>query len=124
MADINSVARGFADFYYQTFDADRRNLKALYRNHSMLTFEGQQVLGADAIVEKLTALPFTRVQHRISTLDAQPGHPDSGAVVIAITGQLLVDEEQNPQQFSQIFTLYPEGGTYWVYNDIFRLNYG
>lgn len=34
-----------------------------------------------------------------------------------------VDEEQNPQMFSQTFQLVPEGGSYWVFNDIFRLNY-
>jgi hypothetical protein len=26
--------------------------------------------------------------------------------------------------FSQVFQLMPEGGSYYVFNDIFRLNYG
>ncbi|KAJ1984013.1 Nuclear transport factor 2 [Dimargaris verticillata] len=124
MADINTVAQQFADFYYKTFDSDRKNLVPLYREHSMLTFEGQQTLGANSIVEKLVAMPFQRVQHVVSTIDAQPSHPSLGSIVINITGKLLVDDEQNPQQFSQTFHLYPENGSYWVYNDIFRLNYG
>jgi hypothetical protein len=35
-----------------------------------------------------------------------------------------VDEEQNPQQFSQAFQLIQDGNSYFVFNDVFRLNYG
>lgn len=94
----------------------------LYRNESMLTFETSQLQGAKDIVEKLVSLPFARVQHRITTLDAQPASP-SGDVLVMITGDLLIDEEQNPQRFSQVFHLIPEGSSYYVFNDIFRLNY-
>ncbi|KAI8875697.1 nuclear transport factor 2 [Backusella circina FSU 941] len=123
MADINSVAKAFTDFYYQTFDATRQQLTPLYREQSMLTFEGQQFVGASNIVEKLVSLPFQKVQHRVSTTDAQPGAPGSGAIIVAVTGALLIDEEQNPQMFSQTFHLIPENNSYWVYNDIFRLCY-
>ncbi len=55
---------------------------------------------------------------------------------------IQVDGGENPMQFSQVFHLIPEGGSYYVYvhpttivllrltrrglrfNDIFRLNYG
>ena len=30
MADINMIAKQFADFYYATFDTDRANLANLY----------------------------------------------------------------------------------------------
>lgn len=91
---------------------------------SMLTFEGQQFQGSQRIVEKLQALPFQRVQHRVTTIDAQPSNPQSGPLLVTVTGCLLVDEEQNPQQFSQTFQLVPEGSNYFIFNDIFRLNYG
>jgi hypothetical protein len=70
----------------------------------MLTWEGSQFLGSTSILEKLTvsdlpflgsttyivqALPFTKVQHRIVTLDAQP-LPITGGMSILITGELLV----------------------------------
>lgn len=89
----------------------------------MLTFESSQVQGAKDIVEKLTSLPFQKVQHKITTLDAQPASPN-GDVLVLVTGVLLVDEESNPQQYSQVFHLIPEGSSYYVFNDIFRLNYG
>ena len=94
----------------------------LYRDHSMLTFETSQVQGAKDIAEKLVSLPFQKVAHRISTLDAQPGSP-AGDILVMVTGELLIDEEQNAQRYSQVFHLIPEGNSYYVFNDIFRLNY-
>lgn len=88
----------------------------------MLSFENTQVLGSADIIEKLVSLPFQKVAHRISTLDAQPASPN-GDILVMVTGELLIDEEQNAQRYSQVFHLIPEGSNYFVYNDIFRLNY-
>ncbi|CEP23726.1 Nuclear transport factor 2 Short=NTF-2 [Cyberlindnera jadinii] len=107
----------------EIFDSDRSQLGNLYRDQSMLTFETSQVQGAKDIVEKLTSLPFQKVGHRITTLDAQPASPN-GDVLVMVTGELLIDEEQNPQRYSQVFHLIPDGASYYVFNDIFRLNYG
>ncbi|KAI9477904.1 MAG: hypothetical protein EXX96DRAFT_568645 [Benjaminiella poitrasii] len=123
MANITEVAKAFTDFYYQTFDTSRQQLVPLYRPQSMLTFEGQQFTGVQDVVEKLVSLPFQKVRHQVSTVDAQPGNPNGDTIIVSVTGALLVDDEQNPQMFSQTFHLVPEGGSYWVFNDIFRLNY-
>ncbi|SHO76507.1 Nuclear envelope protein [Malassezia sympodialis ATCC 42132] len=120
---MEQVAQQFTDFYYSTFDADRSQLGSLYRPHSMLTFEGSQIQGAQGIVEKLVSLPFQKVQHKVDTRDAQPTG-DGQSLVVLVTGMLLVDDGQNPLKFSQSFTLVPEGGSFYVFNDIFRLNYG
>jgi hypothetical protein len=37
---------------------------------------------------------------------------------------LQVDEEQRPMSYSQTFQLLPEGGSYYIFNDIFKLVYG
>ncbi|KAI0263710.1 nuclear transport factor 2 [Gloeopeniophorella convolvens] len=124
MADINAIAKQFTDFYYTTFDSDRAQLAPLYRDHSMLTFEGTPFQGAAAIVEKLTTLPFQRVQHKVTTFDAQPSSQTVASLIVSVTGLLLVDDGENPLQFSQVFQLIPDGGSYYVFNDIFRLNYG
>ncbi|PPQ65321.1 hypothetical protein CVT24_011448 [Panaeolus cyanescens] len=123
MADFNAVAKQFVDFYYQTFNADRSTLQALYRDNSMLTWEGTPILGKGNIIEKLVTLPFTKVTHKIVTLDAQPSVAE-GSLLVSVTGILVVDDSPNPLQFSQIFQLLPESGSYYVFNDIFRLNYG
>ncbi|KAL1860476.1 hypothetical protein VTK73DRAFT_7307 [Phialemonium thermophilum] len=124
MASYEDVAKQFVEFYYNTFDTDRKTLAPLYREHSMLTFESQSVLGAAPIVEKLASLPFQKVKHQVATLDAQPSANEG--VFILVTGQLLVDEEQRPMSYSQAFQLFkdPASGAYFVYNDIFKLVYG
>jgi len=123
MADFNSIAQQFVQFYYQTFDQSRENLAALYRDNSMLTFENAAVLGVASIIEKLQGLPFQKVRHQVATLDAQPSN-ESGGILVLVTGALLVDEEQKPMSYSQAFQILPDGqGSYFVFNDVFRLVY-
>ncbi|SPN97438.1 related to nuclear transport factor 2 (ntf-2) [Cephalotrichum gorgonifer] len=88
----------------------------------MLTFESASVLGINNIVEKLAGLPFQQVKHQVSTLDAQPS-PNDG-ILILVTGQLLVDEEQRPMNYCQTFQLFQDATGYFVYNDVFKLVYG
>ncbi|KAK2591664.1 Nuclear transport factor 2 [Conoideocrella luteorostrata] len=123
-SNFEDVAKQFIEFYYNTFDTDRKNLSSLYRENSMLTFESASSLGVNNIVEKLAGLPFQKVKHQVSTLDAQPSN-DTGGIIILVTGQLLVDEEQRPMNFSQSFQLSRDpAGQYFVYNDIFKLVFG
>ncbi|KAJ7158946.1 nuclear transport factor 2 [Mycena filopes] len=123
MADPAAVATQFVDFYYNTFDSDRSGLAALYRDNSMLSFEGSQIAGAPAIAEKLVNLPFQKVQHKVTTRDAQPSSGTVASILVSVTGLLVVDDSPNPLQFSQVFHLIPDGASYYVFNDIFRLNY-
>ena len=37
-----------------------------------MTFEGAQFQGKAPIMEKLASLPFQKVQHQVTTMDAQP----------------------------------------------------
>ncbi|KAG1397373.1 hypothetical protein G6F60_009047 [Rhizopus arrhizus] len=122
MDHIGSVAKSFVEYYYSTFDTNRAALTSLYREESMLTFEGQQFRGTASIIEKLTTLPFQKVSHNVNTLDAQPGSPSTGSIIVTVTGHLTVDDSPNPLMFCQAFHLVPAGSTYWIFNDIFRLN--
>ncbi|KIW33752.1 uncharacterized protein PV07_00576 [Cladophialophora immunda] len=114
----------------------------------MLTFEKDPFLGTQSILEKLTVrrpggiwltihynirgpltkrrilqnLPFQKVQHRVDTTDAQPSN-EQGGILVMVTGALLVDDQQHPMSYVQTFNLHPEGGSYFVFNDIFRLVY-
>ncbi|PVV00481.1 hypothetical protein BB560_005136 [Smittium megazygosporum] len=80
-------------------------------------------MGAASIAEKLGSLPFQKVLHKVTTYDVQPSNAQGSSILVLVTGQLLIDEERNPQQFSQCFNLSNEGGSWFVQNDIFRLNY-
>ncbi|KHO01693.1 Nuclear transport factor 2 [Metarhizium album ARSEF 1941] len=122
--NYEDIAKQFIEIYYNTFDSERKNLATLYRDNSMLTFESASSLGANSIVEKLASLHFQKVKHQVSTLDAQPSNSDGG-IIILVTGQLLVDEEQRPMNYTQAFQLSRDAaGQYYVYNDIFKLVYG
>ncbi|KAG8983485.1 Nuclear transport factor 2 [Tulasnella sp. JGI-2019a] len=120
MAD--EIAKQFVQYYYATFDQNRASLAPLYRPNSALTWEKDQFKGHEAIVEKLTSLP-SGVVHQVSTLDAQPSNETVASILVMVTGALVIDDNQ-PMQFSQTFHLLPDGGSYYIFNDIFRLNLG
>lgn len=70
----------------------------------MLTFEGTQHQGVEGIVEKLTALPFQKVEHKVATRDCQPTG-DGNSLVVSVTGALVVDDSPQPLNFSQVSRL-------------------
>ncbi|KAI1208171.1 nuclear transport factor 2 [Annulohypoxylon truncatum] len=126
-ANLEEVATLFVQYYYNQFDQDRSGLATLYRDGSMLTFESSSFKGTPSIIEKLQALPFQQIKHQVATMDPQPGvSPDH--IMVLVTGQLLVDEEQRPMSYTQSFYLVPEHingqAQYYVHNDIFKLVYG
>ncbi|TKW17173.1 hypothetical protein SEVIR_5G348800v4 [Setaria viridis] len=121
----DAVARAFVEYYYNTFDASRGALAALYGHTSMLSFEGHAVAGAEAIGRKLAQLPFDQCRHSICTVDCQPSPSFPGSILVFVSGNLQLAGEEHQLRFSQMFQLVPnEQGSFFVQNDIFRLNYG
>eukprot|EP00124_Ichthyophonus_hoferi_P001513 Ihof_evm12s80 gene=Ihof_evmTU12s80 len=86
--DFKTIGSQFTGFYYPTFASNRPGLQPLYQAQSMLTWEGQEFVGNQAIMEKLTSLQFGQVQHSITSTDIQPG-PDGSSVLITVIGQLV-----------------------------------
>lgn len=73
MADnFVEIAKQFCEFYYQQFDADRKQLGPLYRDQSMLTYESSSVQGVSAIVEKLSVRPPRYLTYEPSVLGRPP----------------------------------------------------
>jgi len=119
MSDPQAVGTEFVKFYYQSFDSNRASLDALYTDSSLLTFEGAQISGKQAIMEKLVGLPMQKVAHQVETMDVQPS---PSGLLVYVTGALMVDDSPAPMKFSQVFHLLPNGqGSYFVQNDLFRL---
>ena len=94
----------------------------LFQNpQSMMTFEGQQFMGADKIIEKLASVG--QVSHQIKSMDVQPSQSPQ-ALVIFVTGSVKIGGD-NPLHFCEFFQLVSTGpNQYYVHNDVFRLNYG
>lgn len=60
-------------------------------------------------------LPFDKVAHKITTFDAQPSSATVASLIVMVTGQLMVDDNPNPMQYSQVFHLVPtDNGSYYV----------
>ena len=94
-----------------------------HQDGSMLTFEGEKIMGAAAIAQKLVGLPFQTVKHEVVTVDSQP--TGGGGVLVSACGNLKVDGSEHPMKFSQVFCLLPnQNGGWFCFNDVFRLNYG
>ncbi|KAJ1557661.1 Nuclear transport factor 2 [Nowakowskiella sp. JEL0078] len=89
--DISTISKEFTNYYYGVFKTNRAQLAPLYRDISMMTFENEQMLGAEKIVAKLTNLPFKQVTPEILTVDAQPSNPNiQNAMIVSVTGKLTV----------------------------------
>ena len=100
------------------FDSDRNQLGALYTNESMLTFEGQQFLGVQQIMEKLSS--FDSLKHDVISFDFQP--TINNGIIAFVNGNLSIDGGP-PMKYSQIFHLAVGGSAgYYCHNDMFRLN--
>ncbi|KAG8055140.1 hypothetical protein GUJ93_ZPchr0001g29566 [Zizania palustris] len=119
------VATAFVEYYYHTFDTNRAALAALYGHSSMLSFEGDRVAGAEEIGRKLAGLPFEQCRHVVCTVDCQPTPSFPGGILVFVSGNLQLAGEEHQLRFSQMFQLVPNvHGSFFVQNDIFRLNYG
>lgn len=86
----------------------------------MMTFEGQQFQGPEAIIGKLRSVGG--VKHSAQTMDIQPTNAPS-SLLIVVTGTIQIGGD-NPIHFTECFNLASTGpGQYYVHNSIFRLNY-
>jgi len=120
---FKEIGEQFAKQYYIFFDdpAARPQLASLYSpEHSLMSFEGSQHMGAQKIMEKFAALTFTKIQHIVTTVDCQPMF--EGGVLVNVVGQLKTDDDP-VHGFSQTFVLkpVPNGQGFFCQHDCFRL---
>ena len=118
-----SVAKGFIEFYYSTFDSNRANLIPVYRPTSCYTYEDSRVQGISDIVEKLQEMPD--VIHDPSSITADVQQVNGNALLLVfVTGRLMIRDESNALNFTEMFQLVQEGQQYFVGNHFFRFKYG
>ena len=72
----------------------------MFTAESMMTFEGEQFLGQEAIYGKLNSLG--KVVHKMTTLDCQPSVNEG--IVCFISGELSIDDGP-PMMFTEVFHL-------------------
>ncbi|KAI6692145.1 hypothetical protein NL676_019855 [Syzygium grande] len=110
--DLIAAAKRFLENYYRTFDANRADLANLYRDESVMIFDGRKLQGKEAILAELTSLQQCR--HQLHTVHCQPTVVGSGDLLATITGYMWPDGKQDARPFSQMFILIPtpEGSFY------------
>ncbi|KAK1443992.1 nuclear transport factor 2 like protein [Babesia gibsoni] len=115
----NEVGLQFVRMYYQLMENDRKSLAAFYNDQSMMTFENTSVSGQQQIMEKLLAHPSSK--YSILTCDCQPS-PNNGVIAFTM-GDVSLDNSP-PMKFAHMVQLFPNGNSYFVLNDVFRLCIG
>ncbi|KAJ0095628.1 hypothetical protein Patl1_16959 [Pistacia atlantica] len=99
--DPDAVAKAFVEHYYTTFDANRTGLANLYQ---------------EAFLSSSASTPSP------PSIASHPVLP--GGMLVFVSGNLQLAGEQHALKFSQMFHLMPTPqGSFYVLNDIFRLNY-
>eukprot|EP01083_Nonionella_stella_P087539 243607_1 len=88
MSDPQAIGKSFVQHYYGTYAQDRKNLGNLFKDESMMTYEGSQHKGGQSIMTKLSSLQFTTVKHETKTMDVQPS--GAGGLLIVVTGDVFV----------------------------------
>jgi len=119
--NYEQIGKTFVQQYYAMFDdsAQRAGLANFYsETKSLMSFEGQQMMGKIKIMEKIQSWTFQKIQHIITVIDAQPTF--DGGVLVAVLGQLKTDDDP-PHTFNQVFVLKPVNDSFYVEHDIFRL---
>ncbi|KAK3418142.1 hypothetical protein EUGRSUZ_H04097, partial [Eucalyptus grandis] len=79
-------AKRFMVNYYRTFDTNRAGLVNLYREESVLNFDGREIKGKEAILAKLTSLP--PCYHEIAEFKCMPYR--TGSVLVSVYGETWV----------------------------------
>ncbi|GMT28117.1 hypothetical protein PFISCL1PPCAC_19414 [Pristionchus fissidentatus] len=119
-----TIGNALVAHYYSQFDvgnpaARAQGLQDLYDpENSYMTFEGVQMKGRDAILQKFQSLTFQNIQRSITKSDSQPLY--DGSILVSVLGQLKTDDDP-VQSYNQLFVLRPNATGFFIANEMFRL---
>ncbi|PAA61849.1 hypothetical protein BOX15_Mlig022657g1, partial [Macrostomum lignano] len=113
------IGQQFTEAFYGTLQTNKEQLVNFYHDQAMLTYEGSQVQGKAGILEKYKSLSFQRIAAAVTNADYQPME---NGVLIAVNGQLKVDDSPQALAFCESFLLRNFGGNFAIVNHVFRLS--
>lgn len=101
---------------------NRPDLSSLYSDQSLMTYEGEQLMGVEQIMGKLNGLPGIAIDVSNAVFDFQPSVNEG--IFVLVNASLSI-EGGNPMRFTQTFLLQKGGASgYFVQNEVFRLSLG
>lgn len=116
---FQDIGNQFVQHYYVTFAGNRDALAPLYRPHTLLTWQSEQMQGVEAIMSRFQRLGFQQAEFRADSIDAQPSL--SGGVIVVVNGEVKLMDERHSLKFNDFFHLAEEAGNWYVSNQIFNI---
>ena len=117
------VAKQFLQFYYPTFGANRAGVFGLYHDSAVLDFEGKKYEGKQSVLNYFQeGMNFKTAKYYISSFTAQ--NSSNGGMIIFVIGKIVIDNDENPINFNEVFQIFPAGGSFTIVNQMFRFNLG
>ena len=99
MTDFQAVGQQFITHYFNSLQTNKAALASLYTEQSMLSYEGEQFMGVQAIGEKLGALPNLTFDAQNAVMDYQPSV--NNGIFVLIAGNLFIDgNQEQPLKFT------------------------
>jgi len=115
------------EIYYQYYDSSttkRMELAKIYKDESIVIWNGSLIRGTESLQNFLKQLPPSK--HTIEYFDAHPmpNSPPEATMLLVTVGGSVIYGDGYPQEFNQTFTLLPvsgDDGQYCIATDCFRL---
>ncbi|KAJ0469630.1 putative nuclear transport factor 2, NTF2-like domain superfamily [Helianthus annuus] len=123
--DPDALSKAFVEHYYSTFDTNRAGLANLYQESSMLTFEGQRFKDLRTSSTSSPLSPSSSANTASPPSIASPPVPPVVCLfLLVVIFNLPVNSMLLSSVRFEMFHLMPTPqGSFYVFNDIFRLNY-
>ena len=122
--DFQGIGTAFLQQYYPTFGRDRSQVAGAYRDNSLLTYQGKQLMGVGNIMTFFKdQVTFTSANYQPEDIDCHPSV--SGGVLISVNGLVTPEGETRPLKFNDVFHLATDqNGGWYITNQMFRITGG
>lgn len=117
---FDQVGKGFVGQYYPLYGANRASVAGVYRENSLMTYQGRQLQGVTNIMTFFAEnVTFNAANFQAEDVDC---HPTQGnGVLVVVNGLVAVEGETRPIRFNDTFILATDAaGAWYVSNQIFR----
>ncbi|EPY31734.1 nuclear transport factor 2 [Strigomonas culicis] len=93
-------------------------LAGVYRPTSLLTWQNEQIQGAESIMARFEQLQFNESVFKKDSVDCQPL---GTGVLVVVNGEVALQGERYALKFNDVFHLANEGQSWYIANQIFNI---
>lgn len=116
------ITEQFCKCYINTYDNDFSKLKNIYRNNSLFTYLGEEIVGFDNYFKKIVQLGIWKFDHIHNTINVNAQPVGKRNILINITGKISANLSNIPQYFVETLMLQRDrNNKFYVQHTIFKL---